>query len=175
MMCIPYNISWINAAGCRSFSTGGSHSLMTVLSEHLDLFTPLAGSRLIGRETSKSFFVWRFLSFSNAFFKLKPFLNLTTGVSVYICMYRCTYTYMYIYIYIYIHSIVYNIYKAQCLPLAFDFFSTDSTYSSFGQMPSFRCLGRKTAQLPFLGLAIRWGFSSSPSLSNSLEGLKDVC
>lgn len=28
---------------------GGSHSLMMVLSEHLDLFTPLAGSRLIGR------------------------------------------------------------------------------------------------------------------------------
>lgn len=58
--CLSLSLSWGRVTPAREqddrrrtfkfrFKTdGGSHSLMTVLSEHLHLFTPLAGSRLVG-------------------------------------------------------------------------------------------------------------------------------
>ena len=83
------------------------------------------------------------------------------------------YIYVYVSIYHYRHSIIYNIYKAQGLPLAFDCFSMYSTFRKMNRHLS----GALVEKLPnFRSLA--WqsvgGFSSSPSLSNSLEGLKDV-
>lgn len=164
-------ISWTHTIQCHlgsmvlmpSFSTGGSHSLMMVLSEHLDLFTPLAGSRLIGRVDWESRLLFGFSLVRWVFFccgdfwalvmhvfTLKPFLNLTTGVGVYIWMYTCTCTYICIYIYTYIVLYI----QGTRLAISIWFF----LHVFFVKMQFFRCLGGKTAQLPFLGLAILGGF-----------------
>ena len=66
--------------------SGGSHSLMTVLSEHLDLLTPLAGSRLIGCG-------------------IGGWSSLIKGIYTTIYVYIYTYTYVCIYIYTYVYMI----------------------------------------------------------------------
>lgn len=59
---------------------GGSHSLMMVLSEHLDLFTPLAGSRLIGRVDWESIDFLGFSYIDDFFFVEKVFETLVMHV-----------------------------------------------------------------------------------------------
>ena len=124
---IPYNVILDQCCWFCSFSTGGSHSLMMVLSEHLDLFTPLAGSRLIGRVDWESrlpfgfslrwvFFCGDFLSFGNARFQvetLSEFDNRGRCIHMDVYMYMYVYICIYhIYIYMYIHSIIYTTHKA---------------------------------------------------------------